>query len=129
MVKGAQIFRFGAWLKLLRDNAVILYYAWRHPLTPQYVKGLLAALLVYLVSPIDLLPDYLPFLGIADDAALVTGAMMYLTHLLPSSVLDESKRQSEKWGRRLPYIFGMLAVAAVAWIVLVIAIFKKVFFE
>lgn len=129
MAKGTQVFRFWAWLKLLQDNAVILYYAWRHPLTPRYVKGLLAALLVYLVSPIDLLPDYLPFLGIADDAALVTGAVLYLTHLLPGSVLDESKHQSEKWRRRLPYIFGMLVVAAVAWIVLVIAIFKKVFLE
>ncbi|HWR44499.1 YkvA family protein [Sporomusa sp.] len=123
------MFRFWAWLKILRDNAVILYYAWRHPLTPRYVKGILTALFIYLISPIDILPDYLPLVGIADDAALVTGAMLYLTQLLPAPVLAESKRQSEKWGRRLPYIFGMIAVAAVAWIALVIAIFRKVFFE
>ncbi|MDF2876680.1 MAG: hypothetical protein K0R22_3363 [Sporomusa sp.] len=129
MIKGGSMFRLGAWLKVLRDNAVILYYAWRHPLTPQYVKGILTALLIYLISPIDIIPDYLPLLGIADDATLVTGAMLFLTQLLPAPVLAESKRQSEKWGRRMPYILGMIAVAAVAWVVLVIAIFRKLFFE
>ncbi|HWR07048.1 YkvA family protein [Sporomusa sp.] len=123
------MFRLGAWLKILRDNAVILYYAWRHPLTPRYVKGILTVLLIYLISPIDIIPDYLPLVGIADDATLVTGAMLYLTQLLPAPVLAESKRQSEKWGRRMPYILGIIAVAAVAWIVLVIAIFRKLFFE
>lgn len=128
MIKGGTLFRFWAWLRMLRDNAVILYYAWRHPLTPQYVKGLLTMLAIYLISPVDILPDYLPLMGIADDATLVTAAAMYLTRLLPAPVLAESRRQSEKWGRRMPYILGMLAVAAIAWVVLVIAIFHKVFF-
>ncbi len=108
---------------------MILYYAWRHPLTPNYLKGILAALVIYLLSPIDLLPDYLPLLGIVDDAALATGALLYLTRLLPAPVLAESRRQSEKWGRRMPYIIGILAIAAIGWIVLVIALFRKVFFE
>ncbi|CVK20314.1 YkvA family protein [Sporomusa sphaeroides] len=129
MNKGARLFQFGVWLKLLRDNGMILYYAWRHPLTPNYLKGILAALVIYLLSPIDLLPDYLPLLGIVDDAALATGALLYLTRLLPAPVLAESRRQSEKWGRRMPYIIGILAIAAIGWIVLVIALFRKVFFE
>lgn len=124
-----RLFRFGAWLKILRDNAIILFYAWRHPLTPNYIKGILAALMIYLISPIDILPDYLPLVGIADDAALVTGAMLFLTNLLPAPVLAESRRQSEKWGKRMPYIFGIIAIAAIAWIVLIIAIFHKVFFS
>lgn len=126
---GARLLHIGAWLKILRDNAIILYYAWRHPLTPDYLKGIMAALVIYLISPIDILPDYLPLLGIVDDAALVTGAMLYLTKLLPAPVMAESQRQSEKWGKRLPYIFAIIALAAVAWIVLVIAVIRKVFFE
>lgn len=129
MNKGARLLQLGVWLKLLRDNAMILYYAWRHPLTPNYLKGILAALVIYLISPIDILPDYLPLLGIADDAGLVTGAVLYLTKLLPAPVLEESRRKSEKWGRRMPYILGIIAVAAIGWIVLVIAFFRKVFFE
>ncbi|WP_371372547.1 YkvA family protein [Sporomusa aerivorans] len=129
MIKAGRLFRFWAWLKIFRDNAVILFYAWRHPLTPNYVKGLLTALLLYVVSPIDLLPDYLPLLGIADDAGLIAGAVLYLTKLLPASVIDESRRKSEKWARRMPYILAILAVAAVAWIALVVALFHKVFFS
>lgn len=125
MMKARRWLGLWAWLKVLRDNAVILYYAWRHPLTPAYLKGLLAAMLVYLVSPIDLLPDYLPLVGIADDAALVTGAMLYLTNLLPATVVAESKRQSEKWGRRLPYIVAAILAAAVAWVVLVVMVISK----
>lgn len=129
MLKQGKVFRLWAWLKFLPRNALVLYYAWHHPLTPRYVKGVLAALLLYLVSPIDLVPDYLPLIGIIDDATLATGVMLYLIRLLPTAVLAESQDQSEKWSRRLPYIFGLIGVAAVAWIVLVIAIFRKVFFE
>ena len=118
-----------AWLKILPRNALVLYYAWRHPLTPRYIKGILAALLLYLVSPIDLVPDYLPLIGITDDVTLAAGVMLYLVRLLPAAVLAESQYQSEKWSRRLPYIVGLIGVAVVAWIVFVIVIFRKVIFE
>jgi uncharacterized membrane protein YkvA (DUF1232 family) len=124
-MKAGRLFQFGAWLKLLRDNAMILFYAWRHPQTPNYLKGLLAAVFIYLLSPIDLLPDYLPVVGVADDAALVTAALFYLTHLLPAPVLAESRRQSEKWRRRMPYIIGGIAVAAVIWISIVVLAVRK----
>lgn len=126
---GGRLFRLGVWLKLLRENLIIVWFAWRHPLTPGYVKGLLALVLIYFVSPIDILPDYIPFLGIADDVGLVTGVMLYLKYLLPEPVYMESKRQSEKLGRRMPYILGAVAIAAIVWIALVIKLFHKVFFE
>lgn len=125
MIKVGSLFRFWSWIKLIRENAIILFYAWRHPLTPQYVKGILTALVIYLVSPIDLLPDYLPFLGIADDATLFTGAMLYLTNLLPATVLTESRQQSEKWQRRMPYIMLAVAAAAIAWIAIVILVIRR----
>lgn len=129
MLKQRKAFRLWTWLKILPRNAFVLYYAWRHPLTPRYVKGVLAVLLLYLVSPIDLVPDYLPLVGIIDDATLASGVMLYLVRLLPPAVLTESQYQSEKWNRRLPYVLGLIGIAAVAWIVFVIAIFRKVFFE
>ncbi|MBP2663272.1 MAG: hypothetical protein H6Q71_1220 [Firmicutes bacterium] len=125
MIKAGRVFQFWPLIKLVRENAIILFYAWRHPQTPHYLKGILAAVVVYLLSPIDIVPDYLPFVGIADDAALFTGAMIYLTNLLPASVLTDSRRQSEKWRRRMPYIMGVIAVAAVAWIVIVVMVVRK----
>ncbi|SDE67173.1 YkvA family protein [Sporomusa acidovorans] len=126
MLKAGRLFRFWGWLKLLRDNALLLYYAWRHPQTPGYLKGLLAALLLYLFSPIDLVPDYLPVVGIADDAVLLTSAMLFLTNLLPAQVVAESRRQSEKWRRRMPYITGIIAIAVVAWLVVIFMVIRKI---
>ncbi|MBP2636346.1 MAG: hypothetical protein H6Q72_2253 [Firmicutes bacterium] len=125
MIKVGKLFRFWSWIKLIRENAVILFYAWRHPQTPQYVKGILTALVIYLVSPIDLLPDYLPLMGIADDATLFTGAMLYLTNLLPATVLTESRQQSEKWQRRMPYIMLAVIAAGIAWIAIIILVIGK----
>ncbi len=125
MIKVGKVFKFWTWIKMIRENAMILFCAWRHPQTPQYLKGILAALVIYLLSPIDLLPDYLPLVGIADDAALFAGAMLYLTNLLPAPVLAESRQQSEKWQRRMPYILFALAAAAVAWIAIVILLVRK----
>ncbi|WP_425061435.1 YkvA family protein [Sporomusa carbonis] len=122
---GGRLFRFWGWLKVLRHDAVILYYAWKHPLTPNYIKGLLVALLAYLVSPLDILPDYLPAVGIADDAALISAAVLYLPRLLPSRVVADCKRQSQKWSRRLPYIFGLLLILGAVWMVVVVIIFRK----
>lgn len=125
MRKAGQPVRAWAWIKLVWDNAAILYYAWRHPQTPRYLKGILTALVIYLLSPIDFLPDYLPLVGIADDAAVFTAAMLYLTNLLPAPVLAESRRQSEKWRRRMPYIIGGIALAAVIWISIVVLAVRK----
>jgi uncharacterized membrane protein YkvA (DUF1232 family) len=129
MFQTGRLFRWWSWLKILRDNAMILFFAWRHPLTPAYMKGLLTALALYIVSPIDLLPDYLPVVGIADDTALLTGAVLFLTNLLPAAVVSECRQKSGQWSRRLPYILALLAVMAAAWIALIIVLFHKVFFS
>lgn len=126
MLKTGRFFRFWGWLKFLRDNALLLFYAWRHPQTPGYLKGILAALLLYLFSPIDLVPDYLPVVGIADDAVLLTGAIFFLTNLLPAQVVEESRRQSEKWRLRMPYIMGIIAVAVIAWLVVIFMVIRKI---
>lgn len=124
-----RLFRFVGWLKIMQEKLIVIWFAWRHPLTPGYVKGLLSLVLIYLVSPIDMIPDYIPFLGIADDVGLVTGVMLYLKYLLPESVYVDSRRQSEKWGQRIPYILGAVLLAAIVWTVLVIKLFHKIFFE
>jgi len=120
------LFRFGGWLKVVKDNALILYYAWKHPDTPTAVKGLLAAMLLYIFSPVDLLPDYLPLLGIADDVMLFSVAIPYLTRLLPETVRVASKRESEKWNRRIPLFFVLVIICISAWIILALIGFRYI---
>jgi uncharacterized membrane protein YkvA (DUF1232 family) len=114
------VWRFWGWLKILKEVALLLYYAWKHPLTPAYIKGALVALIAYVFSPIDIVPDFIPFFGMVDDVTLIPMAILYLTHMLPASVLTECQKESEQWRKRLPVVFGVMIFLIVAWITLVI---------
>jgi len=114
------LLRFWGWFKTLKDDAILLFFAWKHPYTPAYIKGAIVALLAYVFSPVDIVPDYLPLIGIADDAMLIPAALFYLTHLLPEPVRAECQQESAKWRQRVPLLLGVLVFCFIAWIVLVI---------
>ncbi len=117
MAKGS----LGLWGKvaLLKNNAVLLYYAWKHPRTPVHINVLLLALVLYVFSPIDIIPDYLPLIGITDDVTLITLGLPFLARLLPENVKEECFNESKKWRRRIPIIFGIVVFFIVAWVVFV----------
>lgn len=82
----------GFWPKLRRglsripfaDEAVAAYYALRDPVTPTYVKALLAGALAYFVMPVDMIPDFIFGLGYTDDAAVLFGAVQTVRkHIQP----------------------------------------------
>ncbi len=113
----------------LKDQGVLLYFAWRHPYTPAYIKTLMTILALYIVSPIDFIPDYIPLLGIADDLTILPAGLLYITRLLPQSILDECRRDSDRWSRRLPYIAGFLAFLGMAWVVMITYGLYKLIFQ
>jgi uncharacterized membrane protein YkvA (DUF1232 family) len=71
---------------VLRGDARQLWFALRHPLAPSWLKWGTAAIVLYLVSPIDLIPDALPFLGAVDDLVLVPLAIRWLLRRLPPEI-------------------------------------------
>lgn len=115
------ILRLFGWLKVLKDDALILYYAWKHPGTPSYIRGMLAIMIAYVISPIDFLPDYIPLLGIADDAALIPASILYLNYLLPAAVRTDCQRESMKLKKRAPWLLGLIALLAIGWLALIAA--------
>ncbi len=74
---------------LVRGDARRLWRALRHPGSPRWLKSGVAALLVYLVSPVDLLPDVIPVLGLVDDLVLIPLAIRWMLSRLPQPLLDE----------------------------------------
>lgn len=60
-----------AWAARLKRDALTLWFAARHPRTPWYAKALAAFVVAYALSPIDLIPDFIPVLGLVDDALLL----------------------------------------------------------
>ena len=68
--------RILTFLKLFRYDLLVMLVALKHRDTPRNVKGLLIAAILYLVSPIDLIPDAVPLAGIIDDAVFVPAVVM-----------------------------------------------------
>jgi len=118
--QGGSIFKAWGWLTKVKDDVLILYYAWKNPKTPAYIRGLLVLMAAYVISPIDIVPDYLPFLGIVDDLTVIPVGILSLTQLLPKQVRLESERESQKWRKRIPFIVGLLGIIGLAWIVMAI---------
>ena len=71
---------------LLRGDARQLWFALRHPQAPGWLKLGTALVALYLVSPIDLIPDFIPFIGVMDDLILVPLAIRQLLKRLPPDI-------------------------------------------
>jgi uncharacterized membrane protein YkvA (DUF1232 family) len=73
-------------LKALKTHGRMLWHAFRHADTPKWIKGFMLAVVVYLFSPIDLIPDFLVLFGITDDLVVISAAMWFLGKVVPEKV-------------------------------------------
>ena len=83
--------RLGAWAKRLKRDIVALSIAVRDPRTPWYARALGAGVVAYALSPIDLIPDFIPVLGLLDDALLLPLGIWLVVRLIPPDVLSEAR--------------------------------------
>jgi uncharacterized membrane protein YkvA (DUF1232 family) len=74
---------------LVRGDARRLWVALRHPAAPSWLKWGTAAIVLYLVSPIDLIPDALPLIGVVDDLVIIPLAIRWLLNRLPPALRAE----------------------------------------
>jgi uncharacterized membrane protein YkvA (DUF1232 family) len=78
---------------LIRGDARRLWFALRHPAAPGWLKPATALLLLYLISPLDLVPDALPVVGIVDDLVLLPLAVHWLLSMLPEPLRRDMDRR------------------------------------
>jgi len=103
----------------LKAETLALYLAARDPRTPWYAKILVAGIVAYVLSPIDLIPDFVPVLGYLDDLILVPIGIALAIKLIPHSVLVECRVQAHEaihYGKPVSRVAG--AVIVVIWLVL-----------
>ena len=103
------------WAKGLRRQTLVVYYAARDPRTPWHVRALAFAVAAYALSPIDLIPDFIPVLGYLDDLVIVPLGLMLVLRLTPRAVLAASRIKAEKMADR-PVSRGMAAAIIGIWI-------------
>lgn len=113
------------WLRRLRSarrELRVLAAAIRHDRTPWPAKVLAVLVVAYAVSPIDLIPDPIPVLGLLDDAVLLPLGIMLVRRLVPPDVLEEcrqrpttSTRATLRWAGAAIVLGAWLGAVALAW--------------
>jgi uncharacterized membrane protein YkvA (DUF1232 family) len=86
--------------KGLKSEVYALYLACKDPRTPWYAKAFAAMVLGYALSPIDLIPDFIPVLGYLDDLVIVPAGMALLIRMIPKEVLEECRERARNASRR-----------------------------
>ena len=106
-----------AWARRIKRDGVTLWFALRHPGTPWHAKALAGLVVAYALSPIDLIPDFIPVLGYVDDVLLLPGLIWLAVRLVPAPVLADCRTQADDWmtreGRKPRTRWGVVFVLAV----------------
>lgn len=84
-----------SWARRIKRDGITLWFAARHPETPLIAKLLGAVVVAYALSPIDLIPDFIPVLGLLDDALLLPGLIWLTIRMLPPEVLSNCRGRAE----------------------------------
>lgn len=87
------------WAKGVKRDGITLWLAGKHPGTPWYAKALGLFVVGYALSPIDLIPDFIPVLGYVDDVILLPALIWVAVRMIPLPVLDECRVQADEWIR------------------------------
>ena len=107
----------------IKADTYALYLACRHPATPWYVKLLGVCVVAYALSPIDLIPDFIPVLGYLDDLLLVPAGLAIMMRLIPPAVLAECRASaSESLAGAKPVSWVAGAVVVTIWIALALGV-------
>ncbi len=89
--------RIRNWARQLKAETIALWFCCRHPATPLAAKILATVVVAYALSPIDLIPDFIPVIGYLDDVILIPIGIYFTLKLIPPPVIDECRVQARAW--------------------------------
>ncbi|ATX82394.1 Uncharacterized membrane protein YkvA, DUF1232 family [Mariprofundus ferrinatatus] len=110
--------RLRAWAGELKTNLQALYLAARHPETPWLAGMIAAAVVAYALSPIDLIPDFIPVIGYLDDLLLVSAGIWLAIYLIPDHVWKACRDEAIRNPIRLPKNRSAAVFVVLFWILL-----------
>jgi uncharacterized membrane protein YkvA (DUF1232 family) len=90
--------RLKASARALKREVLAVYLAAKDPRTPWYAKGLIFLIVAYALSPIDLIPDFIPVLGYLDDLILIPAGIWLAIRMVPPEVLVEARETAATQG-------------------------------
>jgi uncharacterized membrane protein YkvA (DUF1232 family) len=108
------------WAHAIRRDVVALWLAARDPRVPWYAKVAAGAVAAYALSPIDLIPDFIPIFGYLDDLIVVPLGILLAVKLVPAELMAEFRAEAAH--RSIPSSRAGLAFIAVVWVVVAAAL-------
>lgn len=81
-----------------KQETLAIYIAARDPRTPWYVKALIFFVVAHTLSPIDLIPDFIPILGYVDDLIITPGGLWLAVRLIPAEVMADARAAAAAQG-------------------------------
>jgi uncharacterized membrane protein YkvA (DUF1232 family) len=109
--------RLRRWAGEVQGDVIALYLAMRDPRVPWYAKLLAVIVVSYALSPIDLIPDFIPVLGYLDDLLFVPLGILLVIRLIPDPVMNDLRhRAREQLSRPRPCSLVVAAVVVLVWI-------------
>ena len=111
--------------RTLKKEAVAVYIAAKDPRTPWYAKVIAFITVAYALSPIDLIPDFVPILGYLDDLIIVPAGLALAIRMIPAEVLAEAREKAEqvRGPERSVGMVGLILILVV-WIVVLIGVLR-----
>jgi uncharacterized membrane protein YkvA (DUF1232 family) len=115
--------RIKLWLRNLRDDIIVLYFAAHDARTPFACKIIALATAAYALSPIDLIPDFIPIIGWLDDLMIVPAGVWLALKLMPPELLQEMRSKAYHFSGQLPKSYTGALMVFVLWILLLVLAF------
>jgi uncharacterized membrane protein YkvA (DUF1232 family) len=108
--------------KSLRTETYSIYLAARDPRTPWTARALVLLIVAYALSPIDLVPDFIPVLGYLDDLIIIPAGIALALRLIPAEVMADARRKARL---EPPGSLGTLGtgIIVLVWILAIILVF------
>ena len=113
--------RIKTWARSLKRDAHAIYLASRDPRVPWYAKALAIAVAAYALSPIDLIPDFIPVIGYLDELFILPLGIWLVVRLIPDGIMVEYRARANEAGQRPTSRTGMAAIVLV-WMVSALAL-------
>ncbi|MNF46968.1 hypothetical protein D3C76_490860 [compost metagenome] len=123
--------RLRGWARKLKRQTMVLWFCYQHPQTPWLPKWISVFVVAYALSPIDLIPDFIPVLGYLDDVIILPLGILLAIRLIPAQVLDECQVKASEWEKshvKRPINIFAAVIVVLVWFVTA-GIFGACFFE
>lgn len=117
MTRPARLWRLAQGARLA-TYLIALWRLLRHPRAPKGARWVALGVLAYAISPVDLIPDVIPVLGLIDDVLLIPAGVALVVRMTPDALWQECMAAAQVQAERLPRLWWGAAIIVLVWLLL-----------